>query len=72
MATENGRTWIDEGIERERFILGSWGNDISQVRRQKIPRSVWERVSKPVWLAQRFHFEESCGGGKAGKWGWYA
>lgn len=33
MATENGRTWIDEGVERERFILGSWGNDVSQVRR---------------------------------------
>lgn len=33
MATENGRTWIDEGVERKRFILGSWGNDVSQVRR---------------------------------------
>lgn len=32
MATENGRTWTDERVERE-FILGSQGNDASQVRR---------------------------------------
>lgn len=32
MAIENGRTWTDERVERE-FILGSKGNDASQVRR---------------------------------------
>lgn len=58
MATENGRTWTDERVERE-FILGSQGNDASQVRRWKTLRTVWERVNKPVWIEQRFHFEES-------------
>lgn len=43
---------------KDRFIFGEWRNHRNQVKREKKLRSVWERVSKPVWLEQRLHSEE--------------